>query len=419
MICLYYEGDGANDVDMIQTAHVGVGIKGAEGVQAANASDYSIGRFHFLRKLLLTHGRWNYMRMCKLVLYIFYKNLALVLTQFWFTAQTGWSGQKFIVEYANQSYNLCYTGLPILLLAILDRDVDVASSLEFPQLYVPGQTQAHLNARLFWSWTGLGLLESVVVYLICAHGSTVSNTFEATPFIFSFGTLVFTAVVATVTVRVGMEMHWHHWSFQILTAGSALSWLAAAYIFGWLDANDMQGGMRYIFQAPATWFVIALCVAVVVVPTVAYRAYIQMYRPTLTHIVREVECMSPTTRNPIRSQLKSDLKSLSTSDQQDFTRGRQLSYDTAGHIELSALVPQPATLVSASPFFEFPDTSETMPLRSQSAHDLGSPSQHISSDEYLGFDFSVDDAASAFVARKYTKFGGQRSLSTNQVRRNQ
>jgi P-type E1-E2 ATPase len=38
-------GDGANDVDMIMEAHVGVGIAGAEGVQAANASDYAMGRF--------------------------------------------------------------------------------------------------------------------------------------------------------------------------------------------------------------------------------------------------------------------------------------------------------------------------------------------------------------------------------------
>lgn len=49
-------GDGANDVDMIIASHVGVGIVGAEGVQAANASDYSIGRFYFLQRLLLVHG---------------------------------------------------------------------------------------------------------------------------------------------------------------------------------------------------------------------------------------------------------------------------------------------------------------------------------------------------------------------------
>ena len=44
-------GDGANDVSMIQTAHVGVGISGNEGLQAANSSDYSIAqvKHHFCK----------------------------------------------------------------------------------------------------------------------------------------------------------------------------------------------------------------------------------------------------------------------------------------------------------------------------------------------------------------------------------
>jgi P-type E1-E2 ATPase len=36
-------GDGGNDVRMIQQAHIGVGISGREGLQAARAADYSIG----------------------------------------------------------------------------------------------------------------------------------------------------------------------------------------------------------------------------------------------------------------------------------------------------------------------------------------------------------------------------------------
>jgi P-type E1-E2 ATPase len=38
-------GDGANDVPMIQAAHIGVGIRGLEGQQAAAASDYAIAQF--------------------------------------------------------------------------------------------------------------------------------------------------------------------------------------------------------------------------------------------------------------------------------------------------------------------------------------------------------------------------------------
>lgn len=76
-------GDGANDVSMIQAAHVGVGISGVEGLQAARSADFAISQFRFLKKLLLVHGLWAYQRLSKMIFYYFYKNVALYLTQFW------------------------------------------------------------------------------------------------------------------------------------------------------------------------------------------------------------------------------------------------------------------------------------------------------------------------------------------------
>lgn len=58
-------GDGANDVSMIQAAHVGIGISGQEGMQAVMASDFAIAQFRYLTDLLLVHGRWSYLRLCK------------------------------------------------------------------------------------------------------------------------------------------------------------------------------------------------------------------------------------------------------------------------------------------------------------------------------------------------------------------
>lgn len=42
-------GDGANDVNMINMAHVGIGIKGVEGAQAAQCSDYAISEFQMVK----------------------------------------------------------------------------------------------------------------------------------------------------------------------------------------------------------------------------------------------------------------------------------------------------------------------------------------------------------------------------------
>lgn len=76
-------GDGANDVNMISAAHVGVGIIGVEGQQAARASDYAIGEFKILKRLLLNHGREFYRRNSSLICYNFFKNMILVLPQLW------------------------------------------------------------------------------------------------------------------------------------------------------------------------------------------------------------------------------------------------------------------------------------------------------------------------------------------------
>lgn len=86
-------GDGANDVSMIKEAHIGVGITGQEGNQATLASDYSLGQFKFLERLLLVHGRWSYYRMSKFLRYFFYKNVAFTLCHIWFGFFCGFSAQ--------------------------------------------------------------------------------------------------------------------------------------------------------------------------------------------------------------------------------------------------------------------------------------------------------------------------------------
>ena len=86
-------GDGANDVSMIQEAHVGIGIEGVEGAQAVRASDYSFVEFRALRTLMAIHGRYSFLRMCNLIFYSFYKSIALITVQCWFGFANAWSGE--------------------------------------------------------------------------------------------------------------------------------------------------------------------------------------------------------------------------------------------------------------------------------------------------------------------------------------
>lgn len=60
-----------------------LGVIGKEGRQAARNSDYAIPKFKHLKKMLLVHGHFYYIRISELVQYFFYKvgGAALCLSQ--------------------------------------------------------------------------------------------------------------------------------------------------------------------------------------------------------------------------------------------------------------------------------------------------------------------------------------------------
>ena len=93
-------GDGANDVAMIQKAHIGVGISGNEGLQAANSSDFAIAQFRFLQRLLFVHGAWFYVRNSKVIVYSFYKNICLYIIELWFAIYSYWTGQVLFERWS-------------------------------------------------------------------------------------------------------------------------------------------------------------------------------------------------------------------------------------------------------------------------------------------------------------------------------
>lgn len=153
-------GDGANDVAMIQEADVGVGIAGEEGRQAVMSSDYAIGQFRFLQRLVLVHGRWSYRRLAESISNFFYKNMIWTWVIFWFQIFCNFD-IAYIYEYTYIiMFNLFFTSVPVILMGVLDQDVSDTVSLAVPQLYQRG------IERLEWTQTKFWLVMSSAVFLV-------------------------------------------------------------------------------------------------------------------------------------------------------------------------------------------------------------------------------------------------------------
>ncbi|CAL4073612.1 unnamed protein product, partial [Meganyctiphanes norvegica] len=159
-------GDGANDVAMIQAANVGIGINGQEGLQAASASDYAIGQFRFLSRLMFVHGAWNYTRLCKVILYSFYKNIMLQLVELWWSALSGWSGQVLFDRWSLTMYNLLFTAFQPLAMGIFDRSCNAKTRMENPVLYKECQKGSHFSFGMFLLWLFQALVHSALVFAL-------------------------------------------------------------------------------------------------------------------------------------------------------------------------------------------------------------------------------------------------------------
>ncbi|NXD09484.1 AT8B1 ATPase, partial [Nothocercus nigrocapillus] len=287
-------GDGANDVNMIKTAHVGVGISGQEGMQAVMSSDYALGQFRYLQRLLLVHGRWSYIRMCKFLRFFFYKNFAFTLAHIWYSFFNGFSAQTAYEDWFITLYNVLYTSLPVLLVGLLDQDVSDRLSLRFPRLYVLGQKDLLFNYRKFFVSLIHGIITSLIIFFIPygAYLKTMGQDGEAPSDYQSFAVTTASSLIFVVNFQANFFFFFFFFFiFQIGLDTSYWTFINAFSVFGSIalyfgitfdfhsagihilfpSAFQFTGTAPNALRQPYLWLTMILSVAVCLLPAVALR----------------------------------------------------------------------------------------------------------------------------------------------------
>ena len=283
-------GDGANDVSMIQVAHVGVGIRGKEGQQAALASDYALAQFSHLERLLLVHGRWSYNRISTMVCYFFYKNITYAMTLFWFGIWSAFSAQPLFDDAYQSLFNLIFTSLPVMTFALLDRDVEAATVLRHPRLYAAGHDGTAFSTRRFALFVLGAVAHSLTIFFLCAGAMDMEKlTLGAA------GTTVLSCVILTVTTVLALHTCSVTWLHCAVYAGSVAVWLA--FLLGYHSVplatlarfNKEAGVHGVVFRllpSPSFWLTCVITVAAACLPVAAYKFLAQTFRPSLLDLCR-------------------------------------------------------------------------------------------------------------------------------------
>ncbi|XP_069564255.1 probable phospholipid-transporting ATPase IM [Brachyistius frenatus] len=291
-------GDGANDVSMIKTAHIGVGISGQEGMQAVLASDYSFAQFRYLQRLLLVHGRWSYFRMCNFLAYFFYKNFAFTLVHFWYGFFCGFSAQTVYDQWFITLFNIVYTSLPVLAMGLFDQDMNEQNSLRYPSLYKPGQQNLLFNKRQFFLCTLQGVATSFLLFFIPygAFSHMVKDGGSHFSDQQAFAVTIATSLVIVVSVQIGLDTHYWTAVNHLFIWGSLTVYFAILFamqsngIFGIFPSDfPFIGTARTCLSEKSVWLVILLTTVVCVMPGIVVSFLRVDLFPTLTDKVRHLQ----------------------------------------------------------------------------------------------------------------------------------
>uniref|UniRef100_A0A8C7QUW1 Phospholipid-transporting ATPase n=1 Tax=Oncorhynchus mykiss TaxID=8022 RepID=A0A8C7QUW1_ONCMY len=268
-------GDGANDVSMILEAHIGIGIKGKEGRQAVRNSDYAIPKLKHLKKLLLGHGHLYYVRIAHLVQYFFYKNLCFILPQFLYQFFCGSSQQPLYDAAYLTMYNICFTSMPILAYSLLEQHICMEVLMSNATLYRDVAKNAMLRWSPFLYWTLLGVYQGLLFFFgvrflfsnpaLQDNGQVFGN--------WSYGTIVFTVLVFTVTLKLAMDTRHWTWINHFVIWGSLAFYMFFSFFWGGIIWPFLrQQRLYFVFanmlRSVSAWLVIILLVLLSLLPEI-------------------------------------------------------------------------------------------------------------------------------------------------------
>jgi phospholipid-translocating ATPase len=262
-----------------------VGIYGQEGLRAVQASDYAIGEFKSVWRLVLVHGRWSYIRISEMILYFFYKNIVFTLPQFYYGMSSVLSGQSVFDDWYISLFNFIFTMCPLIVRAIFEQDVNFKEFIQadtdtnsqkkkivktnkflkanFPKLYFIGQKNMIFTNLNFCRWLCQGALETLLLFLVIFYGiqdcTTDAHGYKADIWFHSI--IYFTAVIFLVNLKLAMHTrYWIFLSWFAILITSLVAYIAYIWLGDMLSISVVQYTATRVFASPLFYLILPLSI---------------------------------------------------------------------------------------------------------------------------------------------------------------
>lgn len=283
-------GDGANDVDMIRAADVGIGVEGKEGSEAVMSSDFSIPSFHHIASLLIVHGRWCVNRVSLLIGLTLYKTAIIGILQIFYGFFNGFSATSTFDSAYLTVYNLLLTIPQLFFICVLEQNLSARYALAVPHIYQETQTTGGLSAKGLIEFYTLAILHAAMIffYSYLESNKVILNikgtTFDYALFTQITGWTLLFVFTFTLLTR-----------FRTITIIHILLYVACVLIYILIEliysyTNQMfYAVVPILFSTPRVWFTIPICVGACLIIDLVLIYFRNLFSKSLSNAVAELE----------------------------------------------------------------------------------------------------------------------------------
>lgn len=214
-----------------------------------------------LKNLLFTHGREAYRRNTYLIMYMFYKNILLVIpvwTYGWFSM---FSGTYIYSNIFLDLYNVVVTAIPIIWYAVFDWEYTKEYFLTHPKLYAIGIHDVYFNTSAFWRWFGYAVWQGILIAVLIVFTLQFSQIHHGQlSGLILQGNMMFYMVVVVVNVKVLISSFEYTFWLVFWVVISVIGYYVFYFIFSFMiKESPLYGLMQETFVMSQNYLVLIFC----------------------------------------------------------------------------------------------------------------------------------------------------------------
>lgn len=193
---------------------------------------------------------------------------------FFYGTLSVFSGTQIYNNYLYQTYNILYTGMPILWYAVFDWQFPKETLLENPKHYRLGLQNRCFHPVLFWSWYFMATVQGgLLLYLtfwtlddsngsqleILSDGNQQSKVISGD--LTLDGLFIFEAIVFLVNIKIMFQTYKYTFYSFFWQIGSILNFFIIFTILNYMESGSLYQMMPKLFSFKNSYFLLFFIVS--------------------------------------------------------------------------------------------------------------------------------------------------------------